>query len=203
MERTIRFAGQSWLSRSGGGGPGNGHWSNDGRSVWVDALGHLHLHLRFDDGVWWQTGVRAAEPAGFGTYVFRVISSLDRLPSCVILGLFLYQDDAHELDIEVYGTDGTAARVMHTVQPAREESSVSVDARLNGDRTRHAISWSAERAAFRSSHGHAVDGPDILRFTFAPSPAARLTTHMNLWVMGDGVPSSETEVIIAGYEVTE
>lgn len=196
-ERPIRFSGEDWIAREGAGGPGNGAWSNDLRSIWVDGVGHLHMRVRHDRETWWQTGVQAVVPAKHGSHVFRVIANLERLSAQVMFGLFLYFDDDHELDIEFRG-----GALSYTVQPYDTPGHChAIDLRLSGDHTTHVINWQPAYVDFGSFHGHAERSQrtEISSFRFAPVSDRDLRVMMNLWIY-EGTPTEETEVTIAQYD---
>lgn len=101
--RTLSFANYEWLVKSSGGarvGPGGNLFSDAGNAVWVDDEARLHLTIRCSQGAWHCTEVIAAPTMGFGRYRFRVERAL-ALDRNVVVGMFLYLDDQHEIDIEI------------------------------------------------------------------------------------------------------
>ena len=71
---SLTFAGQSWQIKQGDElmGPGPNYFSADPRDVWVDEDGNLHLTVHKRDGRWLSTEVVCDQPAGYGTYEFRL-----------------------------------------------------------------------------------------------------------------------------------
>ena len=69
--KTITFSGYDWLVRQT---QNDRHGMNDydGRNVWVDSEGHLHLLLTERDGRWTSADVRLTRSLGYGTYSFDV-----------------------------------------------------------------------------------------------------------------------------------
>ena len=101
---SLPFAGYSWLSKQGFGGPGPNVWWSNGTSVAADGL-----HIKLQDAPGSKAGFACAEVTlnqslGYGNYSFSLAGSVDSLGQGdphVVLGLFLYRDDQNELDIEM------------------------------------------------------------------------------------------------------
>ena len=110
----LPFAGRSWVVRSGTGGPGPNSWAGSLPSV--DASG-LHLRVAQVGGRWSCSEVFLTSPLGFGTYEWTFRVPPGGLDANVVLGLFTYETDARETDIELarWGdVDGQAAEVVVT-----------------------------------------------------------------------------------------
>jgi hypothetical protein len=115
-----------------------------------------------------------------------------------MLGLFLYRDDAHELDIEARG-----GLLSYSVQPYDLPGHCqTVDLLLHGDHTTHIIEWHREHVLFQSIHGHGAQSEEkrISSFCHEDSPNGPLSVHMNLWVYA-GSPAHEIEVTVSDYAV--
>lgn len=96
----ILFSGYIWDVRNSDlSGPGPNYWSNNTENVWLDENGYLHLKITYTDGKWVCPEVRT-QTLGYGTYTFYTASNIDALDKNVVLGLFAYKDDSHEVDIE-------------------------------------------------------------------------------------------------------
>jgi hypothetical protein len=76
--KTIAFSGYDWLVRQTQNDR-HGMSDYDGRNVWLDSEGHLHLLLSERDGRWTCAEVRLTHSLGYGTYSFdlRDTSQLD------------------------------------------------------------------------------------------------------------------------------
>src|SRR5712692_8564296 len=99
---TIKFCGYTWDVAGSGTRklpPGPNYYST--QNVWVDTLNHLHLSICRQAEKWSCASVTLQSPIGYGLYEFFIISQFDLLEPNAIVGLFLYQDDNHELDIEL------------------------------------------------------------------------------------------------------
>jgi hypothetical protein len=206
--RTIEFSGLTWEVRGWGGAPGNGCWSDDEKSVWVDDEGALHLRIRRVGGVWCQAEVRALDSADYGDHTFFVMSRLDQLDPNAVLGMFLYGRDS-ELDIEMTGSFGsTGQRGWYTVFGEQEAlvAHESFEVVLSGTFTTHQIRWLADRLVFQSWHGHCEAPPCggiIHHWTYdgpaRPRQENRMRPMINLWVHGNGRVRKEQEVVISRY----
>ncbi|MBN1285424.1 MAG: DUF11 domain-containing protein [Anaerolineae bacterium] len=207
--RIIQFAGLQWIVKSGYNGPGPNHWSDDEQSVWVDTSGHLHLKVRAIDGIWHSAEVYSVEPTSYGMHRFFVIGRVDQLDANVVLGLFLYQDDAREIDIEFakWGDPFNDKPGHYVVQPGNEHD---FPVTLNGTFTTHYISWMDSYVQFKSIHGHYLEPPQpwhlIQDWEYAgggiPCEGDQLRIHMNLWLVGGESPldGQEAEIVIKGIQ---
>ncbi len=212
--RTISFAGLTWDVRSGSGAPGNGCWSDDPESVWVDDSGLLHLKIRrLPDGRWCQAEVIARSYADYGPHCFRTNSRIDQLGDTTVLGLFLYADDQHEIDIEATRAFTEGENLLYAVQPyykGAPRSSFGTMFQLNGQDHKsyssHRLAWSEDRSVtFGSWHGHCEEPPcggEIATWSYqgsnTPVNTWLLKPYINLWIKGDA-PESPQEVVIREY----
>lgn len=197
-------SGSVWSVRDHPGNPGNGCWGSSPASVRIDDDGLIHLSLVRIGETWCQAEIRSSEPAVYGLHRFHVISRLDRLHPSVVLGLFLYADDEHEIDIEMSrslaGGDNLG---VYAVQPARRERVHKFPVALTGGYTTHEIDWREDRVRFASWHGHCETGPCggwIAQWEYAgegiPSVADRLSVRMNLWLKGSEHPAEPQDVVL-------
>lgn len=207
--RNVSFSGLTWKVRSGSGAPGNGCWSDDPASVWVDEAGLLHLKIRkLPDGRWCQAQVTAEGYADYGDHLFWANSRIDQLADSVVLGMFLYADDYHEIDIEATRAFG-GGNLHYVVQPYYDgapRSSYDTTMTLKGSFSSHRFTWSADRSvAFGSWHGHCLAPPcggEIASWRYAgpnvPLHEEMLRPYVNLWIRGDD-PPAEQEVVVERY----
>jgi hypothetical protein len=105
--KVLDFAGLRWAVKEApvGVGPGQNHFSDHPKDVFVDSSGHLHLTVKFHDGFWWATEVILLDgPRGFGTYAFQTASRLDVLDVNVTFGAFIW---------DPYGDEETVPGSLH------------------------------------------------------------------------------------------
>lgn len=212
--RTISFAGLTWDVRSGSGAPGNGCWSDDPASVWIDDSGYLHLKIRkLPDGRWCQAQVKAQSYADYGDHLFYTNSRIDQLGPTTVLGLYLYEDDYHEIDIEVTRAFGSSDRLWYAVQPyfdGAPRSTYHAPLSLNGaafaSYSSHHFTWADDRSVeFGSWHGQCSAAPcggEIATWRYegpnTPDNSWLLRPNINLWIRGEE-PTSPQEVIVGRY----
>ena len=211
--RTVEFAGITWEVRSGADGPGNGCWDDSPESVDVDGLGRLHLKIRQVNGTWCQVQVTAQSFARYGRHNFYVDTPLDYLHSNVVLGMYLYKDDDHELDIEISDTLDSSMNnnTWHVVQKVCS-GSVNYSSNVSwGGVSTHSIEWLPTGVSFDSYQGYCAQPPCAGSLnhhsppnappysgSFNPAENLSLRTSINLWVTGP--VSGDQEVIISDYQ---
>ncbi len=197
-------SGMSWEVRESPGPPGNRCWGSTSQSVSVDPEGLIHLRLAEVDGRWCQAELAAPGPASYGRHRFQVISRLDRLHPSVVLGMFLYADDRHEIDIEMSrALAGPGYLGVYAVQPTGGDRVHRFPVALSGDYTTHQIDWNSDRIRFSSWHGHCDEGPCagwIEQWDYTgpgiPVESDRLSVRMNLWLKGQHEPDEPQEVVL-------
>jgi len=204
--RQIIFSGFPWDVRSGYGGPGPSYWSDSTDNVWLDNLGYLHMRITFRNGHWYSPEV-IGPALGFGQYVFYTNSRLDTLDKNIVAGLFTYENDTSEMDIEFSRWGGLASTSSdYVVQP---HHAFMFNIHLNGDFSTHRFTWTNESISFQSIHGHYSIPPSggylISEWQYAREQIPQTKAprvHANLWLF-QGVPPSdgkEVELIIEKFE---
>jgi hypothetical protein len=151
--KTIAFSGYDWLVRQT---QNDRHGMNDydGRNVWVDSNGHLHLLLTERDGRWTSADVRLTRSLGYGTYSFDVgdTSALD--PSAAF-SMYTFDplgsdQNFRELAIDVsrWGEPGNMDG-QFVVQPETVPANVLRFAIPAGPVT-HSFRWEPGRVSFKA-----------------------------------------------------
>jgi hypothetical protein len=211
-DRTIRFADLTWDVRSGGGGPGPNSWSDGEESVRVDDQGRLHLKIRKVGNSWQCAEVTAQGSFGYGDYLFQVESDVEAYDPNVVVGLFTYLDDSHEIDIEfARWSVPDAPPAQYTVQPgSRPGNSDAFRPGLKGKPSTHRFLWRERSVLFQSYRGIADGIPPKSalihewRCTSRDIPkAGKERVHINFW-LADGKPptdAKEVELIVRGVKV--
>jgi len=97
--RAVDFSGYTWTVKSGYGGPGGNNWGNGEESVFVDSAGKLHLKVKNIGGKWYSSEVFLNKSLGYGKYEFVTEGPVDKVDKNLVVGLFVYADDEHEIDI--------------------------------------------------------------------------------------------------------
>ncbi len=212
-QTTIKFTGIKWTVRSGGGGPGPNNWSDSSNSVWVDSLGQLHLKIRRIGDSWYCSEVYAQQSFGYGEYMFYVASNVENYDPEIVVGLFLYENDRREIDIEFSKwEDPASVDGWYTVQPPPYNNSNqdSFALNLNGNYSTHKIIWSSDSISFQSYRGHyrSLLSPDSLinQWTYSENknpPVGNERLHINFWLYGGKPPTNlnDAELIISAVYV--
>ena len=219
--KTITFSGYTWYVKSGNGmGPGPNNWNAN--NVFVDALGKLHLQIKYSSTTkkWECAEVWTTTNLGFGKYEWCVEGRIDLLDKNVVVGLFNYPtasigpDGTNEIDIE-FSKWGNKNNKMgnFTVWPAQTGYAYSTfpyAISLTGTYTTHRFSWSSTGIFFQSLNGWRTDDTNVIATqNFAPvaSPTSLIPqsaepVHINLWLFKGNAPSNNTsvEVIISKFQ---
>ncbi len=203
----LHFAGRTWAIRSTAtlAGPGPNRFS--AANAWVDGDGSLHLRIAKDaKGRWQCAEVLLPASLGYGTYEWTIASRVDALDPNVVLGLFTYESDTREIDIEMarWGNAADPTNAQYVVQPWDRADHLVRFTQPAIVRSTQRFTWSPGRVEFASrsedgswttSWSHA--GPDV------PTPGGE-RVHMNLWLMGGQAPLDRraAEVVISGFAFT-
>ena len=206
----IQWSGYTWNVKSGTGlGPGPNDWLASSSSVWVDGEDNLHLKIRKIGSKWYCASINAKPSLGYGDYTFQVSSNVENMDKNIVLGLFTYETDTREIDIEFsrWG-DPLSVAGWYNVQPSSLSSSHSFALNLPDQYSAHKFQWSPSKIYFQSYFGQSLylSAKDHLinEWTYTGSqipPAGNERVVLNLWLF-KGVPPSdlkETEVVIHSF----
>ncbi|MEF8799336.1 MAG: hypothetical protein V5A79_07980 [Candidatus Bipolaricaulota bacterium] len=223
-QRALDFSGYEWRVRHSSNRltlPGPNFWAGTKENVWVDEKEDLHLKLISREDEWYSSEVILTPKLGYGEYVFYV-SVPEVLDKNVVLGMFNYHDDEHEIAIELarWGNE-EAKNAQYTLQPVEEpveisKRSHSFDYPDSLVPQTHKFIWEKDRVLFRSYRGHQREpsgGDSILqKWTYTGEDVPNhmsygeandhMNIHINLWLQ-KGVPPSnreEVEVVINEFE---
>ncbi len=200
---TINFSGYTWNTKSGHAGPGPNDWDNSSNSLFTDASGALHMKVSNVNGGWKSSELYLPKSLGYGTYRFEVLGRPDLLDENLVLGMFLYQDDTHEIDIEYsrWGyTNGT--NMGYSVQPyATPGNNKSLNITLRDDiPTIHEIIWKPTSIDFRISQ----NGVTLSEWSYTGANnfvPGREILDINFWMFNGKAPSDGKphEVVIKNF----
>jgi hypothetical protein len=198
--RVVQFSGRTWYVRNSPqlSGPGPNRFSDAANSVWVDATGALHLTIHRVKGKW-QSSEVFSDPLGRGTYTWSVDSGVNALDRNVVLGLFSYLDDSHEIDVEIarWGNAADPTNAQFVVQPYLHTGNLFRFTTPSGPTT-YGFTWGASTVDFTGpSASWTYSGPDV------PQPAGE-RVHMNLWLDRGNPPSDgrDVEVVLRSFSFT-
>ncbi len=214
---TINFSGYTWYVENSGRerwDPGPNYWSNNPQNVWVDTNGWLHLKITYRDGRWYCPEVTTTKTLGYGTYAFYLASRVDTIDKNVVLGLFAYKDDSHEIDIEFSKwRNVNYNNSWFTVQPPPYTQGVtqrSFNVTQSGSYSTHYFTWKPTSVYFESFGGHYPIGKEpagnIYKSFTSPArvDASGVKAHMNLWIFQSTAPSNAQpiEVVVKSFSYT-
>ena len=151
--RTLSFSGYDWLVRQT---KNDRHGMNeyDGRNVWVDNEGHLHLLLSERNGQWTSAEVRLTHSLGYGTYSFELRDTSQLDPSAAFSMYTLdplgADQNFRELTVDVsrWGDPGNT-NGQFVVQPETVPANVFRFAIPAGLVT-HSFRWEPGRVSFKT-----------------------------------------------------
>ena len=210
-EPPIVFAGRQWQVKHSVDqvGPGPNVFTSD--NVRVDRRGRLVMRIDQSNGVWRSSEVVLDESLGYGTYRFRVRSSLDDLDPNVVLGLFTWSDEPEqhnrEIDIEFsrWGNPDSRTNAGYTVQPYDAVGHQHSWALATRRATEHEFTWRTGSVTFRSFDRR---GRQLASWTFddaasVPDPATA-QVRINLWLFRGAAPTDgdPVEVVIGDFSFT-
>ena len=195
--KKIKFSGYNWEVRNYDGGPGPNKFSDT--LAWVDKKGYLHLKIAKIGGVYNCAEVYLDKPLGYGTYTFEVEKRMF-LDKRAVLGLFTYEDDENEIDIE-FSRWGfcLAPNFQFVVQPTifgsyKKYYSFSKISRSSFQWMPHAVSFKSN--VWPSKPEWIFDTFD----TYSPQSVGKERVHLNLWLFQGKAPKQEQEVIIKKFK---
>jgi hypothetical protein len=215
LQRTISFSGFQWTVDGSGSSrknPGQNYFSCSEDNVRVDKKGNLHLKITKRKENWYCAQVTLQQSFAYNKYIFFVSSRVDKLDKNVVGGLFTYQDDTNEIDIEFsrWGVKNNM-NSQFTVQPAyREGNNYRYQLNLKGRYSTHIIDWKNEKIDFASYHGHHSERPSekkiIQEWSYTGNDIPDVSDEkviINLWLY-NGVPPSdnkEAEMVIKAISI--
>ncbi len=204
----IQWSGYTWSIKSGLGNPGPNNWLANSTSVWVDPAGELHLKIRKIGNIWYSSEIVAPQSLGYGEYTFELSSNIETLDKNIVLGLFTYETDTREIDIE-FARWGVATNpaAQYVLQPSSASSKYNFPLNMTGNYSTHKFNWSASEIFFQSYYGHTTDyliNQWMYKGVYNP-PAGKERIHLNLWLYQGKAPSNlqEAEVIIKSFTFKE
>jgi hypothetical protein len=205
-QTTVLFSGITWYVRSGEGGPGPNFWSDSPDNVWVDTEGQLHLKIRKEGNTWYCSEVYAQKSFGYGEYRFYINSNVENLDPLTVVGLFTYETDTREIDIE-FSRWGNPANTdgWYTVQPVIPGNQLSFALNLTGSQSTHKFTWSSNSILFQSYRGYSATLPSadslINEWNYTGNnipPVGNERVHINFWLMGGNTPANlqDAELVV-------
>jgi hypothetical protein len=201
----IQWSGYWWDVRSWGGNPGSNNWAANSSNIYVDGQGNLHLKIFKIGDKWYCSEIDARTSFGYGEYTFEVSSNLENFDKNIVLGLFTYESDKKEIDLEFSRWSIASNPVgWYIVKPTSNESSNNFSLNLQGSYSTHKFLWSKDEIFFQSFQGYnTVDLMNQFKYigTNNPTPGKEVVI-LNFWLNNGQPPSNnqEAEVIIKSFK---
>ena len=204
--KTIDFSGYTWTVKSGFNGPGPNNWDDSSSSVFLDDTNQLHMKVSKIADQWYSSEVYLPSSLGYGTYEWETPSRVDKIDTNLVLGLLMYQDDTHEIDIEFsqWAVQSEENILNYTVQPYTTTGNTqSYPLVLTEGTSTHKIEWTKDYILFSSwQNGQKIGernytGAD----NFVPGEEK---VHMNFWMIKGTTPFTDTdqEIVIKSFKFT-
>ena len=189
--KTIKFSGHTWVIKSANcKGPGSNNWNES--NVHVDREGNLHLRINKFAEKWSCAEVFSEDNAQYGEYDFYVSSNVELLDKNIVLGIFIYENDKKEIDIEFHDKE-----TLYTVQPDKPHR---FKMNLQGNYSTHSILFNADLIGFSSYHGHGFRSDLLIDKWNSPTEflvnPKKAHLHINFWLKNGKPPKKEAELII-------
>jgi hypothetical protein len=188
---TISFSGRTWDVSA------YENFSNDASQVWVDANGSLHLKLSQATGTWKDVEVVTQQTLGYGNYTW-VTQGVHAIDKNIVLGMFPYLDNDHEIDIEQAQWDNAnAPNFDFWVQPGNDNARVFNVSYTSSDTT-FVIDWEPTYIHFSITEGSTL----VQSWTCDQArDATGVFGIMNLWQFS-GAPSDgqPVEIVFKSFQ---
>lgn len=202
--KTIDFSGYTWTVKSGYNGPGPNNFDDSSSSVFLDSENQLHLKVSKIADTWYSSEVYLQTSLGYGTYEWETPSRVDKIDTNLVLGLFLYQDDTHEIDIEFsqWAVSSEQNLLNYTVQPyTTTGNTYTAPLTLADGISTHKIEWTKDYILFSSWQ----NGQKLNEWKYTGSnnfvPGGE-RLDMNFWMIKGNAPSvgTDQEIIIKSFK---
>ncbi len=195
----LQFAGYTWGVKAGSAlGPGPNTFA--AANARVNGAGQLVLRLApLPGGGWGCAEVVLNRSLGFGRYEWQLAAAPAGWDASIVLGLFTYESDSRELDIEFSGWGGAfpGANADFAVQPSgvrRFEAPAGGGGALSASYV-----WGPGGVNFSCGGAEwAYTGPDT------PPSSGGERVHINLWLFRGRAPASGegAEVVVTDFSFT-
>ena len=208
--RTINFSGYAWNVKASNNdthrmGPGNNLWNGDSNAVSVDNQGKLHLKVTNKNNKWYSSEVYLSSSLGYGKYSWTIDSGAKNVDTNLVVGLFLYQDDTHELDIEFTDWKFNGGWDYHyAVQPYYVSgNSRSKFFPFTSEPATYVIDWQPNQIIFYGEQ----NGTQVEKWTYTGAnnfTPGKEFVDINFWMNGASPPSDnrEHELIVSDFTFT-
>jgi PKD repeat protein len=190
----LNWKGFTWEGRSGQGAPVFNRWSAYG--PYIDYLDRLHLTLKNYKGVWYSSELDGNVHFQYGKFTWVVDWQSLRLDKNSVVGLFTYENDINEFDIEFSTWEGEyTENLWYSNQPAVVNRAEVYPT----EKVTCSIDWKPSYCRFRAVSESGVvlaDYTDSTNLRDIPQALA-----MNLWLYDKPSNLAEADIIIYDFSV--
>jgi len=174
----------------------------------------LHLKIRKIGDDWYCSEIYTKQSYGYGEYRFYVSSNVENYDQYIVVGLFTYETDTKEIDIEFskWGDPNRVNMGQYVIQPHYVAGNIErFDLNLTGNYSTHKFIWHQDDIFFQSYYGHYPDLPsqDYLIHEWLYNgddnpPAGNERLHINFWLQNGNPPADnkDAELIISSVNFT-
>lgn len=205
--KTLSFSGYEWEVRSSIHTCAGELCDYDPANAWVDARGHLHLHMGQEKGLWQSAGIKLTRSLGYGTYRFA-IAKHEELPPSATLAMFTRAEredpnDRAELDIEL-GQWGKSKNLTgaFVVQPYYIPDN-NHHFKVPAGNVTYFMRWDPGVVEFRAVGNHGVPAKTVSHVfrSGVPVPATE-TVHIDLFDFhhAQSALQSPVDVVVEKFE---
>jgi hypothetical protein len=205
--RAIQWSGYNWIVRNSNGleGPGPNTFSDSTKNVWVDSKNKLHIRVHRDAyGRWTSSELFTEQWYGTGKYSWEIESPGGTLDRNVTMGMYVYQDATHEIDVELakWGSTTDPTTGQYTVQPYDHVGNMLRFPAPSGV-TKYSFDWRSTGVQFNGSlltswtNSWLYTGVDVTSGWYSAA-------HINLWQYEGRAPASgrDVEVVLRSFKYT-
>jgi endo-1,3-1,4-beta-glycanase ExoK len=204
------WCGQEWSVRSDVGDPCNNNWGASD-SAWVDENNKLHLTIKKVGDTWCSTEVDSiSKNFKYGVYKWTVDSPIMNYDPNVVVGMFYWLDDSHEIDIESTQWGDTGCdRLWYTVQPFSVSGNLhstiaSNSAYAKATNMIYKFDWQPTYVHFTSmlADGTLISDWNYTNREYIPQSTSGIA--MNLYLMDDLPPTNgkNVEMVLSNFKYT-
>jgi PKD repeat protein len=181
-----------WTARDGQGAPQYNRWNPQG--IYVDYLDRLHLTIKNVNGVWYSSEADNDIDYLYGKYTWTVDQESLNLDKNTVVGLFTYETDVDEHDIEFSKwEDETKNNTWFSNQP-RPVYNAAV---YPSEKVLCSIDWQPYGCRYTIVTESGTTLADYTDNDASPTTVAE-SLAMNLWLWG--APSNQAEIDITIYD---
>jgi len=157
-------------------GPRDNLWT--AKNICIDNGGNLELSISKRGEKWYSSELFIPTHFGYGSYSFTIDSPVHNLDENAVLGLFVYESDTQEIDIEFQRHVHPTKNVAFTVQKIRQDQdTVQQSFILNTSGSVHlSFDWSKNLIHFKASteNGQLISEFIVIEEEHIPHPDKEL-----------------------------